>query len=132
MRWGRKTLTGVPEMAASHSASAATGRPACGLRLESVDLADGSQPDTDFRSAVAGPRVLRGNHPRQPGSGPPGSRATGLRPGGDEENAGRVSNPGDSGRCASEPAYQLQELRSEAVLQRRAWLPDRRDFPQPP
>src|SRR5216684_2454203 len=88
-------------MAASHSASAATGRPACGLRLGSVDLADGSQPDTDFRSAVAGPRVLRGNHPRQPGSGPPGSRATGLRPGGDEENAGRVSNPGDSGRRAS-------------------------------
>jgi hypothetical protein len=61
--------------------------------------------DADFRPAIAGPRVLRGNHPRQPGSGPPGSRATGLRPGGNEENPGRVSNPGDPGRRASEPAY---------------------------
>ena len=68
----------IPEMAAPHSASAAGRRPASGLRLGSVDLADGSQPDADFRPAVAGPRVLRGNHPRQPGSGAPGSRATGL------------------------------------------------------
>src|SRR5712691_10096050 len=118
-------------MVAPHSASAAAGRSACGLRLGSVDLADGSQPDADFRPAVAGPRVLRGNHPRQPGSGPPGSGATGLRPGGDEKNAGGVSNPGDSGWRASEPAYQLQELRSEAILQRGARLPDRRNVPQP-
>jgi hypothetical protein len=32
----------------------------------------------------------------------------------------------------SEPAYQLQELRSKAILQRRTRLPDRRDLPQPP
>src|SRR5260370_8998271 len=117
-------------MVAPHSASAAAGRSACGLRLGSIDLADGSQPDADFRPAVARPGVLRRNYPRQPGSGPPGSRATGLRPGGDEEDAGRVSNPGDSGRRASEPTYQLQELRSEAILQRRGPFPDPTAFPQ--
>jgi len=37
------------------------------------------------RPAVARPGVLPRNYPRQPGAGPPGSRATGLRPGGDEE-----------------------------------------------
>ena len=39
---------GVPQMAAPHSASAAAGGSEGGLRLGSVDLANGSQPDTDF------------------------------------------------------------------------------------
>src|SRR4051812_9366605 len=97
-------------MAAPHSAAAAAGRPAGGLRLGSVDLADGRQSDADLRPAAAGPGGLRRDHPRQPGSGPPGSRATGLRPGGDEENTGRVSHASDSGRRASKPAHQLQNF----------------------
>jgi hypothetical protein len=43
-----------PEMTGSYSASAAAARPACGLCLGSVGLADGSQPDPDFRTGRCG------------------------------------------------------------------------------
>ena len=46
-----------------------------------------------------------------------------------KKNAGRVSDPCDPGGGASEPAHSLQELRSEAVLQRRAGLPHRGNVP---
>ncbi len=58
----------VPEMAEAHSAAVAAGRPAGRLRMGSVDLADGSEPDADLRPASARPGVLRRDHPRQSGS----------------------------------------------------------------
>src|SRR6516225_5268520 len=97
-------------MAQPDSAAAANARPAGGLRLGSVHLADGSQPDADLRPAGARPGVVRRNYPRQPGSGAAGSGATDLRPGSDEENTGPVSHARDSGWRASQPAHQLQEL----------------------
>ena len=44
---------GVPEVAEAHSAAVADGRSAGGLRLGSLDLADGSEPDADLRPAAA-------------------------------------------------------------------------------
>src|SRR6516225_7246695 len=111
-------------MAGSHSAAAASTRPGGGVRLGTVDLADGGQPDTDLRPAPARPGVLRGDYPRQPGSGATGSRATDLRSGGDKENAGPVPHARDSGWRASQPAHQLQEFRLKAVFQGEPRLPD--------
>src|SRR5262252_6172919 len=118
-------------MAGPDSASAPPGRPAGGLRLGSVHLADGSQLDTDLRPALARSEVLRGDHSRQPRSGAAGPGTTDFRPGGDEENAGAIPYACNSGRGASQSAYQLQELRSEAVLQGGSRLPDGRDVSKP-
>src|SRR5580704_7232577 len=101
------------------------------LRLVSVDLADGSEPDADLRPALARARVFRGDYSRQSGSGAARSGAIGLRPGGDQEDARRVPDTGDPGRSASQPAHPLQELRSETVLQRRPGMSDGRNVSQP-
>ena len=66
-----------------------------------------------FRPPPARAGVLRRNHPRQSGSGAAGQRAVGLRPRGDQEDAWRVPDRRNSGRRASQPAHQLQELRFE-------------------
>src|SRR5580704_5613650 len=56
-------------MAEAASASAAAPGSRSRLRLVSVDLADGSEPDADLRPALARARVFRGDHSRQSGSG---------------------------------------------------------------
>src|SRR5580658_4211204 len=118
-------------MAEAASASAAAPGSRSRLRLVSVDLADGSEPDADLRPALARARDFRGDHSRQSGSGAARSGAIGPRPGGDQEDARRIPDPRDPGRSAPQPAHPLQELRSETVLQRRPGMSDGRNVSQP-
>src|SRR4029453_6069062 len=118
-------------MVGADSAAVAEARSAGRLRLESIDLADGREPHADLRPTAAGPWVLRRTDPPQSGLGPAGPSAVSVRSGGDQENAGTVPHPRDPGRRASQPAHQLQELRSETVLQRRPRLPHGGDLPEP-
>src|SRR5271165_6816806 len=53
-----------------------------------------------------------------------------LRPGSDQEDAGPLPDTGDPGWRTSQPAYRIQELRSEAVLQGRQGMPDGRHVPE--
>ena len=48
-----------------------------------------------------------------------------------KKNPRGIPDARDPRRRASKPAHQLQELRSETILGRRARLPDGRDFPEP-
>src|ERR1700729_663594 len=123
--------TAVSKVAEADSAAVARGGPAGRLRLGSVDLADGSEPHSDLRPSPARTGVLRRGPPGQPGSGPAGPCATDLRPRGNEENAGRIQNTRDSGWRASKSAHQLQELRPEAVFQKRTRVPDGRNVQKP-
>src|SRR5690349_9224970 len=68
----------VSEVAEADSVAAANGGPAGRLRLGSVDLANGSEPDADLRPASARTGVFRRDHPRQSGSGAAGPGATGF------------------------------------------------------
>src|SRR3982750_4142580 len=117
-------------MAQAASPAVAAGGPRRRIRLESVDLATGSQSDTDLRSAVARTRVFGGDHSRQSGPGGAGPRAVDFRSGGDEEDAPGISHAGDAGGSSSESAHPVQELRSETVLQGRPGMPDRGNVPQ--
>src|SRR3982751_6949924 len=121
----------VSEMAEANSLAVASGGSAGRLRLGPLGLADGSEPDADLRPAPAGTGILRRDYPRQPGSWEAGPRATDLRPRGDEEDARRVPDTRDAGRRASESSHQLQKLRSEAVLQGRARVPNRGHVQEP-
>src|SRR6185436_20158376 len=76
--------SGVPEMAGADSAAVAEARSAGRLRLESIHLADGSEPDADLRPTPARSGVLRRSDPRQSGLGPAGPGAVGIRSGGDQ------------------------------------------------
>src|ERR1700728_315762 len=115
--------SGVPEMAGADTFAVAAGRVCSWRRLAAL-------PHADLRPAPAWPRVLRRNHSRQSGPGPAGPGTVGVRSGGDQETPGRVPHACDSGRRASEPAHQLQELRPETILQRRPRLPDGGNLPQ--
>src|ERR1035438_3881630 len=88
------------------------------------------QLDADLRSPSAWAGALRRGHSRQSGSGAARPCAVDLWTEGDQENAGRVSHPSDTGRGASQSAHPIQEFRPEAVLQRRPRLPDRGDVPE--
>src|ERR1700681_3330627 len=79
-----------PQVAEAYSVAAAAGRPPRRLRLGSLHLADGSEPDADLRPASAWPGVFRGDHSRQPGPGAAGPRTVDLRPDCYEEDPGRV------------------------------------------
>src|ERR1035438_7484445 len=109
-------------MAPADSTASATTGPGGRLRLDLVDLADGGQLDADLRSPSAWAGVLRRGHSRQSGSGAARPCAVDLWTEGDQENAGRVSHPSDTGRGASQSAHPIQEFRPEAVLQRRPRL----------
>jgi hypothetical protein len=69
-------------MAQAASAAAAAPGSRGRLRLVSVDLADGSEPDADLRPALARARVFEEIIRDNLDLGRPASSATGLRPGG--------------------------------------------------
>src|SRR5262245_13973784 len=104
-------------MAGAAAAALAAGRPRRWLRLESVDLADGCESDADFRPASRGreffEEIIRDNlDPGRP------DRVqlvfdrvvTKKTPG---ESRTRVIQDG----VPSQPAYPVQELRFETILQ---------------